>query len=436
VTGAVAVSITPASLDSDSRAFRIACTLAEAGFRSIVVEGRRSAHDFWGERLEVRSLGAADAGRRPGSALRQGRLRNFVGGLRNGGLGSLGEAFLYGGFRVYDWRRHYHVPRRLIPEADLYYLHSFETHRAVAAPAAHCGAPIIYDAHDFYRGIEPAEMQPSFDRNRLRPFCNDLEDRLASAADAVVTVSDGVADALCRVFGRRPEVIRNCHDERHDRSDAPNLRNLLGLGAADRLCVIIGNYKPGMAIGVAAAALARLPETFHIAFVGRGYEAAVPRLSGDLLGSRLHIGYAFAPDAIVPAVRSADLALLLYEARSINYRHALPNGFFQAVAAGLPLVRAPLVEIETVIEDRAIGMRLERLDAAELAEAVVRCLDDAPKLRHTIAALSRDLRWSAEAQRLRTLIDRVMRERRIGAGCEPAAGGRRRAGAGGVGVEA
>jgi glycosyltransferase involved in cell wall biosynthesis len=395
-----------------------------------VVEGRRSAHDFWGKRLEVRSLGVADPGRRPGSALRQGRLRNFIGGLRNGRFGSLGEAFLYGGFRVYDWHRHYHVPRRLIPEADLYYLHSFETHRAVAPAAARCGSPIIYDAHDFYRGIEPPEMQPSFDRNRLRPFYNGLENRLASAADAVVTVSDGVADALCRVFGRRPEVIRNCHDERHDRSDAPDLRNLLGLGATDRLCVIIGNYKPGMAIGVAAAALARLPDRFHLAFVGRGYEAAVPTLSRDLLGSRLHIGHAFAPDAIVPAVRSADLALMIYEKRSINYRHALPNGFFQAVAAGLPLVRARLVEIETVIGDRAIGMRLERLDPVELAEAVIRCLDDAPKLRKNIAALSRDLSWSAEARRLRTLIDRVMRERRVGDACEPASGGRRRAAAG------
>ena len=43
----VAVSLTPASLDADSRAFRIAQTLADAGFHSIVVEGRPSARHFW-----------------------------------------------------------------------------------------------------------------------------------------------------------------------------------------------------------------------------------------------------------------------------------------------------------------------------------------------------------------------------------------------------
>src|SRR5262249_43208710 len=159
-----------------------------------------------------------------------------------------------------------------------YYLHSFETYRAVAPIAASAAACIVYDAHDFYRGIEPLEMQRSFDRNRLRPFYDRLENQLVATADAVVTVSHGVADAFRHVFGRRPEVVRNCHDERHDRDEAPDLRDLLGLGPADRLGVVIGNCKPGMAIGVAAAALARLPENFHLAFVGRGYEATIPAL--------------------------------------------------------------------------------------------------------------------------------------------------------------
>jgi glycosyltransferase involved in cell wall biosynthesis len=423
VTAITAVSVTPVPLEADSRAFRVACTLAEAGFRSIVVEGRKSACDFWRNRLEVRSPGRADPARLPGSALRPGRLRDFVGGLRNGRFGGCGEAFLSGGLRIYDWHRHYHAVRGLLPRAELYYLHSFETYRAVAPVVASAAACIVYDAHDFYRGIDPPEMQPRFDRNRLRPFYDRLENQLVAAADAVVTVSDGVADAFRQVFGRRPEVVRNCHDERHDRGDAPDLRDLLGLRPPDRLGVVIGNCKPGMAIGVAAAALARLPENFHLAFVGRGYEAAIPTLPRDLLGSRLHIGYAFAPNAVVPAIRSADLGLVLYEPRSINYRYALPNGFFQTVAAGLPLVRLPLVEIEAVIGTKAVGVRLETGDPAELAAAVVRCTDNSESLRRNMAALSRGLSWRFEAVRLRAVIDRVMRARRERDAPQPAPGG-------------
>jgi hypothetical protein len=42
-----AVSLTPVSLDADSRAYRVARSLAETGFRSVVIEGRPSARRFW-----------------------------------------------------------------------------------------------------------------------------------------------------------------------------------------------------------------------------------------------------------------------------------------------------------------------------------------------------------------------------------------------------
>ena len=118
--------------------------------------------------------------------------------LRDGRLGRLGQAALYAGYRAYDWHRHCRLPRGAIAPAALYYLHSFEMHRAVAPLAARTGAPIVYDAHDFYRDIEPPERRRPFDQRWLRPFQDRLERRLVSAADAFVTVSDGVADAMAR----------------------------------------------------------------------------------------------------------------------------------------------------------------------------------------------------------------------------------------------
>ncbi len=410
-----AVSITPAPLDADSRAFRIACTLADAGFRSIVIEGRRSRQRFWDDKLEVRSLEQAETTLRPGAVFGEGGLHDAVTLVRDGRFGRLGQAALYAGYRAYDWHRHCHLPRRAIAPAALYYLHSFEMYRAVAPPAARTRAHIVYDAHDFYCDIEPPEHQRPFDQRWLRPFQDRLERRLVSTADALVTVSDGVADAMASTFGRRPEVIRNCHDERHDCRDAPDLRAIFGLTPEDRLCVVIGNYKTGMAVAVAGAALALLPERYHLAFIGRGYEAASVALPQSLLGSRLHIGHSFPPDAIVPAIRSADVGLVLYEPRSTNYRYALPNGFFQAVAAGLPLVRAPLVEIERAIAGQAIGVCLERLDAASLAAAIVRCSEDSGLLRTNVARLARELSWRREATRLEALIDRVDRIQMAGA---------------------
>jgi glycosyltransferase involved in cell wall biosynthesis len=401
--------LTPVSLDAESRAFRIAGSLADAGFRSVVVEGRASSDQFWGEAIEVRSIG----GPRPISAAfipPAAPHRRVLAALRDGRLGSLGEQALYLGFRSYDWWRHCRRPERLLPEAQLYYVHSFELYRAVGPIAARRGAAVIYDAHDFYRGIEPIERQRSFDRNRLRPYLDRLEDRVVAAADAVVTVSEGVAGLMERAFGRRATVIRNCHDDRRDRTVVPPLRTVLGLSPEDRLCVVVGNWKPGMAVAVAADALALLPECFHLAFLGRGYEAIAAKLRDHRAASRLHFGHFAAPDAIVPAIRSADIGLVIYDLYSENYRYALPNGFFQIVAAGLPIVRAPLPEVEATIGNLRVGVCLECLDAATLAQAIARCADGIAIFRANAAALTRQLRWETEAARLHRLIDSVIAE--------------------------
>jgi glycosyltransferase involved in cell wall biosynthesis len=405
---AIAVSLTPVALDQDSRAYRVARTLAEAGYRSIVVEGRKSRSRFWDDSLTVRSVGRSRPERHPSAALRSGRLRDTVTALRSGSLGTVGQGMLYTGFRAYDWRWHCSAPRRLIPPARLYYLHSFEMHRAVAPLAARVGAHIVYDAHDFYREIEPTETRQLFDRQRLRPFYDRLEAALVAEADAVVTVSGGVADLMQYTFGRRPVVIRNCHDLRSDRPNAKDLRRRLRLALTDRLCIVVGNWKPGMAVSTAVAALVRLPDTYHLAFVGHGYEAVAAAFPEDLLGRRLHIGYALAPDEIVPAIRTADLGLVIYEPYSENYRWALPNGFFQIVAAGLPLVRGALPEMEQLIGSRPVGARLPRITADGLVRAILDCARNAAAHRAEMELLKRELCWENEARRLRSLIETVI----------------------------
>jgi hypothetical protein len=401
------VSLTPLPLEADSRAYRIASSLGEAGWRSIVIEGRTSETRFWGKAVEVRSLGS-QASRCATTSPRRRARGGAVAMARSGRLGVGGEIALYLGFRGWDWWRHCWRPHGCIPPAELYYLHSFEFHRAVAPITTRTGARIIYDAHDFYRGIEPPERQAAFDRNRVRPFFDLLEARLVAAADATVTVSDGIAALMERTFGRRPTVLRNYHDERLDQADEPDLRKSLSLAPANRLCVVVGNRKPGMAVDTVIDAFAILPTGFHLAFVGRGYEADVERFRHHPAASRVHFGWHVAPNQVVPFISTADLGLVIYQPYSANYRCALPNGFFQVIAAGLPLVRAALPEIEAAIGRHPVGARLDRLDPPTLAAAILRCAEDTAGSRSAVATLARDLRWEAESLRLSRLVDEVM----------------------------
>jgi glycosyltransferase involved in cell wall biosynthesis len=210
-----------------------------------------------------------------------------------------------------------------------------------------------------------------------------------------------------RTFGRRPTVLRNCHDERLDQAVESDLRKSLSLAPADCLCVVVGNRKPGMAVDTAVDALAMLPKRFHLAFVGRGYEADSERLRRHPAASRVHFGRHVAPNQVVPFIRTADLGLVIYETYSANYRYALPNGFFQVIAAGLPLVRAALPEMEAAIGRHPVGARLDRLDPPSLAAAILRCAEDTAGLRSAVAALARELRWETESLRLSRLVDEV-----------------------------
>ncbi|MGD0023428.1 MAG: hypothetical protein ABSC37_02215, partial [Xanthobacteraceae bacterium] len=96
------------------------------------------------------------------------------------------------------------------------------------------------------------------------------------------------------------------------------------------------------------------------------------------------------------------------EPYSENYRYALPNGFFQLVAAGLPIVRGELAEIEAAIGGHSIGSCLPRLEPDALAQAMLRCVEDQVAFRTNVAALARTLRWESEARRLRRLIDTIL----------------------------
>ncbi len=166
-----------------------------------------------------------------------------------------------------------------------------------------------------------------------------------------------------------------------------------------------------MAVVMAVAALALLPQRFHLAFVGRGYERVAHELTREPVRGRVHHGIALAPDAIVPAIRSADVGLVIYGAYSENYRNALPNGFFQVVAAGLPVVRMPLPEIEATVGRSDIGVCLDCPDAPSLAQAILDCADDDVRYRAGAATLARELSWTAEATRLRCLVDALFAER-------------------------
>lgn len=410
----IAVSLTPVAATSDSRTIRVAESLARAGYRSLIWESVASFEDPC-VGLKCALIGAtgetAGAAALPRSIRTAGRIAPLLTSARQGRFGFPGELALYAALR-FEYRRRYEVRSR-IPPASIYYVHSYELYRAVAGLAASLSAPVIYDAHDFYQGIRRQDELPSFDRRWMMPFFRRREAECVAGCDGLVTVSEGTADLIEAEFGRRPMVLRNAHDPRLDKTPALSLRQTVGLSEDDRLFVVVGNYKSGMAARELLDALAGSPQHWHVAFVGHGYEDGLARFADHPARGRVHVGLGRPSREVVPFIRDADAGLVIYKSHSENYREALPNGFFQVLAAGLPIIYPALPQLVATIGEARVGLSIEAFTAASMAAALNTIVDTPRAAYPDTAKISSKFSWLHDEQRLMALVGEITAARKV-----------------------
>jgi hypothetical protein len=384
------VSLTPLAVQRDSRSFKQAASVARFGYESVLLEGEPSDVDRDALPFVLRTAKLA-------------RVWPWAGWL---GLKLRGAAFRMSAAAVdvlvVLWRALPGTAPRL-PKAALYYLHS-PMHYPAVRFRGRWRRPFIYDAHDFYSGFlgdTPAA--------RLTLW---LERRCVREAAEVVTVSDGCADLMEDRFGRRPKVIRNMHDPRMDESVNRGLRATLDLEPDAFLLVMVGNAKPGTAVDQALEAMSRLPVHVHLAFVGGGWDRWRARVEELELARRVHLCPPVSPTAVAPFIASANAGVVLYFPASPSHLHALPNGFFISVAAGLPLLYpAQLPDLRELADKHELGLPIDPLHATSLVSAVSELLGDRTRLtrfRERVKQAGGVLNWEVEERRLKAAIEEAL----------------------------
>lgn len=294
------------------------------------------------------------------------------------------------------------------PKANLYYLHAPYQFPAIALRCLAGKSKYIYDAHDFYSHMDDHTRLPSFWTRWVVPWEGIIERWCVRHASAVVTVNQGIAQLMKVRFGRDVMVLRNAHDPRLETAPDTTLRRSLGLTDNALLTVCIGQWKRDTAIFQAMRAFATLPEHHHLAFLGANFPSYAAETAELGLEGRVHFHPAVKANEVVPFVRSADFGLLLYHAVSPSIKNCLPNGFFQPLAAGLPILYPELPEIARIAEPLDLGLPINPLDPASIAEAVIRISNDNP-LRATkkasVEAARHALSWERDEEILKKLIE-------------------------------
>jgi glycosyltransferase involved in cell wall biosynthesis len=280
--------------------------------------------------------------------------------------------------------------------------------------ARRSGAKLVYDSHELATGVPY--------RSRAWAAVVAGAERLGvPRADAVITVSDGIAARLSERYGLRrpPTVIRNFPDlPPPGAARVPDLRRELGIGDAP-LVLHQGAVAAGRGCETLLRALCLLPNA-HLLFLGaEGPYAPHLRMFAHECGvaTRTHMLPPAPPEALLSYTAQADVGVSLLEDSCENHRLALPNKPLEYVAAGLPVVVSDLPEAGRLVREHGIGWCADPSDPGSVAAAlrVALAQQDEEGLRQRLGKAASELSWERERQRLLSLYDELAEDAARGA---------------------
>jgi glycosyltransferase involved in cell wall biosynthesis len=275
---------------------------------------------------------------------------------------------------------------------------------------------LVWDAHEYLPGIKPWK-----DTARWLPAVVAMEREYASSADAVVTVSDMLADMLQKDHGLavKPTVVLNAPDARVAPELAaepvPDLRELCGIGPDDPLIVYSGAAAKQRGLDIMVEALPAL-EGVHAAFVvlypDSGYAMELKARAAKLgVADRVHF-LPYVPHYQVPRFLSSADAGVIPIHHWPNHEIALITKFMEYSHARLPLVVSDVKTMGGVTEFTGQGEVFRAEDLEDFLRAVKAVLADPDRYRavYDKPGVLDQWTWEAQAEILddlySTLLDR------------------------------
>lgn len=417
------VSVTPLAVLKDSRTFKIATSLSRFGYNSMVIEGKKSPSIKRALTFQLRSIIKKHEEKNLPFLFQEKLVMNKMGTRRFRTIRAIVRKCIdtlpnriktplyFGYFLCLYFYNNCLLPFKSIPKASLYYLHSPYQFPAIYLLCWWYRIPFIYDAHDFYLKIEEDSHLSPLEKNWIFPFYEKIESYCMKKAAIIITVSHGISKLQLEYFGCKPIILRNCEDTRLIQEPNQSLKEYLGLNSTIFLLVTIGQAKKGQAIQEALKAMIELPEYVHLAFLGNNYELYINELESSDLAKRVHFVPPVYPDEVVPFIRSADASLILYYARSANYKHCLPNGLFQSIAAELPLLYPELPDISNIAKPLGLGIPINPKSPETIILAVKKMLknpEEISKFKYNLKEAKQTLNWEQEEVILKEIITNVI----------------------------
>jgi glycogen synthase len=304
---------------------------------------------------------------------------------------------------TWDWESAYGpVINRLKPDlvhANDHRMLHVAARAKVRAAARGRRVAVVWDAHEWLPGLE---VTATSSRNWL-PAQIRLERSFAPYADAVVTVSDTLAEMVQREHGltERPDVVVNAPLMAEVDTPAATLREVVGLLPETPLLVYSGSVSAERSVDTVVRALPSLPDVHFALVVSSSSHPAVVdllALAHELgVSDRVHTAPYVPVDQIVRYLASADVGVhtLLH---GPNNEIALPTKFYEYAQARLPVLVTDVKVMAETTRRTGQGEVFEPGDSDDLARAARLVFGDLPRYRKAFEDVELMAAWTWEAQ--------------------------------------
>ena len=253
----------------------------------------------------------------------------------------------------------------------------------------------LYDAHEHVAAVDWGSPVTS-------AAYRDYEREYIGQADAVVTVSDAIADMLAGEYGlaQPPAVVRNVPIRGVELSDPPSVRAAAGVPADAPLLVYSGYLARERGIDTVVAALTRLPGVWLAIVAGRSPLLDEYLALAEELGVRDRVAVApYVPPQAVPAYLSAADFGVIASLHSPNYEASTPTKLSEYLHARLPLIVSDLRTNSEFVREHDVGEIFVAGDPDALADAYRRAAARRDDLRANISdPLLDGLSWEAQTE--------------------------------------
>jgi glycosyltransferase involved in cell wall biosynthesis len=289
----------------------------------------------------------------------------------------------------------------------VYHAHDF-TGLFQLATAGIWRRPIIYDSHELFfdRPFADVFAPIRYLIYAMRP----LEKILARRAMGVITVSNPIADRLTETLRvPRPIVLYNAVDIR--RTQPASITYETG---GRKIVVHSGNIVDTRHLPELVEAISILPDEIALVLMGDGpiKNRLIAQAESLGIGERLVLVPPVSPPSIAPTLAQADIAAVLTTSTITNHNFSMGNKFFEAIAAGLPLVMGPNKEAAQLLKEYELGIICNPSDPTSIADAIRTLLLPENQARYRANAVkARDvLNWEAQERKLIEFYEHIFKQ--------------------------